>query len=202
MNCHRAHQSLTPYLDHQLTGAEMLEIQRHLKGCRPCAEEYRTARHIKELLRSLRVQEPVGPLEMRIASRLTQEEAPTTWSLPPAARPLAVALALSCVALFTITPSFAPPVVDSAASRPPHSGFRNQAAFVTQTPVTALRASPATLSLLLSQPSPNAAAWRIMSVSTQSAAPDASSSFVEIGAEPLGDPAADGYIALADYHNH
>lgn len=200
MNCYRAHQSISPYLDHQLTGAEMLEIQRHLEGCRSCAQEYREARHIKELLRSLRVQEPVGPLETRIAHRLMLEEAPLVWKFPLAARPLAVALALSCIALFAITPSFAPPVADSAAARPLPTAFHRQATFVNETPGTPLRISPAALSLLLAQPSPNPAVWRVMPTSMQSDDLDAPPPLVEVGAEPLGDPAADGYIALTDYH--
>ncbi|MDQ2687288.1 MAG: zf-HC2 domain-containing protein [Armatimonadota bacterium] len=199
MNCYRAHQSISPYLDHELTGAEMLEIQKHLEGCRACAQEYRSARHIKELLRSLRVQEPSGPLDMRIAHRLALAEAPMVWQFPLAARPLTAALALSCIALFAITPSFAPPVADSAAPRPLPVAFRSQAAFVAETPAEALRTSPAALSLLLAQPSPNPAVWQVTPTVTQSDDPDAPPPLAELGAEPLGDPAADGYIALANY---
>ena len=186
----------------------MLEIQRHLDGCRSCAQEYRTARHVKELLRSLRVQEPVGPLEARITQRVIREDAARVWTFNdwPAGRPQAGrrwvgALALSCVALFAITPSFAPPAADVTAAHPVPAPFRSQAAFGEQTPGTVLRASPAALSLLLSQSAPNVGAWRLepTPADARTSGPDAPPPLADVGAEPLGDPAADGYVALADY---
>lgn len=214
MNCHRAHQLVSPYLDHQLTGAEMLEIQQHLGGCRSCAEEYEAARHIKSLLRSLRVQEPVGPLDARIAQRVTQQDGAFSWALPTrpapprpqAGRRLTAALALSCVALFAITPSFAPPARDSAAGRAPASAGLGQIAFREQTPGLTASGSP---SLLLAHSATNTggnptlspAVWAINNGAQDErpVGPDAPPPLMDVGAEPLGDPAADGFVALADY---
>lgn len=180
----------------------MLEIQRHLEGCRSCAKEYQATLHVKELLRSLRVQEPVGPLETRIAQSVSLEDrASIAWPplpLPQAGRRFALAVALSGIALFAITPSFAPP----AAGVPAHTvplAFQSQTAFGDQLPGTVLRASPATLSLLLAQPAPNAEAWRVAPSDPYAAGADSPPPLVNVGAEPLGDPAADGYVALADY---
>lgn len=225
MNCHRARQLVSPYLDHQLTGAEMLEIQRHLDGCRPCAEEYRAARDIKSLLRSLRVQEPLGPLDARIAQRLSRQGGGLWPALPrphmalplsllvrPQGRRLGVALAFSCVTLFAITPSFAPPAADVAAARAPSPGGLEQTAFRGQTPDAGLRVPPVALSLLMARSAPDAsggasltpAAWGVDPgpQDARGASPYAPPPLVDMGAEPLGDPAADGYVALADYRSH
>jgi len=127
---------------------------------------------------------------------------------PQRGRRLAVALALSCVALFAITPSFAPPAADVAATRATAPGGLGQTAFREQTPGAFGPVTPGTLSLLLAHsdagggPSLSPAVWGMDAGSQDMRAPiPYAPPQVDVGAEPLGDPAVAGYIALADYHS-
>lgn len=216
MNCQRVQQLVSPYLDHRLTGAEMLEMQRHLEHCGSCAAEYQAALEIKVLLRSLSSREPVGSLEARIAQRLDQEERPGAWIIsalpalivsPPAApvrlpqrgRRLAAALALSCVGLFTIAAPFAPTTADIAAQRPPAPSPLGQPVAWQEAPVGARFGAPAVLSASLASSAAPAFAPRTVSVRTLGTATYRQAPLVEVGAEPLGDDTANGYVALADF---
>jgi len=134
VNCFRAQQLVSPYLDQRLTGAEMLEMQQHLAGCRRCTQEYQEARQTKILLRSLQSSHPTGTLEARIFTQIAQVDRglqivwaapafagilPTMMQMPgvgpaPRGRRLATALALSCLTILTIAAPFAPSSADIA----------------------------------------------------------------------------------------
>lgn len=53
MNCRRVVNLISAYIDGELTGAEMLEIRRHLSDCPECTEEYESIRATKLALSRL-----------------------------------------------------------------------------------------------------------------------------------------------------
>ena len=122
MNCHHARQLISPYLDHQLTGREMLALQDHFVACVSCRHEMHSIRQVKALLRGL--QEPRLPRDLSgaIALRLEQAEAePQGWRvlcLPPPkpqrGRRFVTALALSCLTVLSFVAPFAPDPHDIA----------------------------------------------------------------------------------------
>jgi len=129
VNCRSAQQLISPYLDQQLTGAEMLAMQQHLGSCAACAKEYRQVREVRLLLRSLSMVAPGQPLETRITHQLAANTGPRwkfaagaapLWSVPETVsrpqrgRKLAGALALSCLALLMLAAPFAPSTGDAA----------------------------------------------------------------------------------------
>jgi len=129
VNCRSAQQLISPYLDQQLTGAEMLAMQQHLAECAACAAEHRQVCEVRRLLRSLSAISPDKPLETRITQRVAASSsagwkfktsvgalwnAPEALSYPQRGRRLAGALALSCVALLMLAAPFAPSTGDAA----------------------------------------------------------------------------------------
>lgn len=132
MNCHRARQLISPYLDQQLTGREMLALQQHFSDCASCEAERRSIRQVKMLLRALHEPRPRPDLPGVISVRLAEMEQPLrrvlplTAALPWPPRPqrgrrLATALALSCLTVFSFAATcFAPASRDGALTS---SGF-------------------------------------------------------------------------------
>lgn len=129
MNCRSAQQLISPLLDQQLTGEEMLAMRRHLGECAACAEEYRQVHEVRGLLRGLSAVAPDAPLETRIAGRVAAR-AGLSWAgasrrawgysaaeraaRPQRGRRLAGGLALACVALLMLAAPFAPSTGDAA----------------------------------------------------------------------------------------
>jgi anti-sigma factor RsiW len=58
MNCGRACNQLSAYIDRELTGAEMMQIRRHLGDCDGCRAEYESLCRMKMLLGRLPAPEP------------------------------------------------------------------------------------------------------------------------------------------------
>lgn len=133
MNCHRARQLISPYLDHQLSGREQAALQDHLAVCAFCDRERQALRQVKLLLRGLG--EPRLPGEypaddfsqrfsQAVSLRLEQPgSALPGWRvmhLPPPrpqrGRRLATALALSCLTVVSFALPFAPEARYSAQS--------------------------------------------------------------------------------------
>jgi len=115
LNCHRVRKSISPYLDNQLTGREMLDLQEHFALCPSCEAEMRSIREVKTLLRGLHRPRPRGEMAALIASRLAEKESvPPTWQVPrpQRGRRLATALVFSCLAVFSVAAPFAPPSRD------------------------------------------------------------------------------------------
>ena len=116
MNCHRARQLISPFLDQQLTGRQMLDLQTHFSACVSCEAEARSLRQLKSLLRGLHSQQPSRSLPDTILARASVAETNTLpWSeaLLPLSRPqrgrrLTTALALSCLTVFAFAAPFAP----------------------------------------------------------------------------------------------
>lgn len=138
MNCHQARQLISPYLDHQLTGREMLALQDHLAACVSCDRERQSIRQVKMLLRGL--QEPRLPRDFSqtfsqtVALRLEQpHSAAPSWRVltlspprPQRGRRLVTALALSCLTIMSFALPFAPEA---------HESERASAAFATDSPI-------------------------------------------------------------------
>lgn len=132
MNCHRARQLISPYLDQQLTGREMLALQQHFSECASCEAERRSIRQVKTLLRALHPPRPHPDLSGAISARLVEAEQPlwrvlsltaaTPWPpRPQRGRRLATALALSCLTVLSFAATcFAPASRDGALTP---SGF-------------------------------------------------------------------------------
>ena len=126
MNCHRARQLISPYLDHQLSGRERLALQDHLAACASCDRERQSLRQVKLLLRGL--SEPRLPqgfsqhFSETVARRLEQPDSGAPgWRVmhlspprPQRGRRLVTALALSCLTVVSFALPFAPEARDSA----------------------------------------------------------------------------------------
>ena len=131
MNCHRARQLISPYLDQQLTGREMLALHQHFSECASCEAERRSIRQVKALLRALHEPRPRTDLPGVISVRLSEAEQPwhlsslavtTAWPpRPQRGRRLATALALSCLTVLSFAATcFAPAAHNGALAS---SGF-------------------------------------------------------------------------------
>lgn len=119
MNCHHARKLISPYLDGQLAGREMLALGDHLAGCESCGSEMHSLRQIKALLRGMHAPRPRTEFSRRLSSQeiLSQTAAPPvlTWRFaaapprPQRGRRLLAALALSCLTVSSLTTlAFAP----------------------------------------------------------------------------------------------
>lgn len=117
MNCHRARQLISPYLDQRLTGREMLALHQHFSECATCEAERRSISQVKTLLRALHGPRPRTDLPRAISVRLAERDQPwrlTLLTMAPAWRPqrgrrLVTALALSCLTVLSFAAAcFAP----------------------------------------------------------------------------------------------
>lgn len=212
MNCRQARESISPYLDQQLTGEEMLAMQEHLHRCQPCTQEYCQVREVRILLRSLSSVDPAKPVETQIAYRVAQAERerasvlwPSCWPhnyafameapLPPQrGRRLAGALALSCIGLLALAVPFAPSTGD-AATVP--VGANMIAPQGTDAMVSAFRAMPPrnSVSLQAFAPAPLVPPQNTFPSHSLSTRTGASLTMSSWSAEPLGDEAVIGYAA-------
>ena len=137
MNCHHARQLISPYLDQQLTGREMLVLQDHFGGCASCEREMQSIRQVKALLRGLREPGPPRDFSHAVALRLAQADARTrrvlylpSLTLPQRGRRLAGALVLSCFSVVSFALPFAPEARQAARFSSPMfgSGFGSSSA--------------------------------------------------------------------------
>jgi len=132
LNCHHARQLISPYLDQQLTGREMLALQDHFRGCVSCEREMQSIRQVKALLRGLREPGPPRDFSHVVALRLEQAET-QSWRVlrrpgldlpkphltvprPQRGRRLAGALVLSCFTVVSFALPFAPEARQAARS--------------------------------------------------------------------------------------
>ncbi len=104
MNCGKVQNLLSCYIDRELPGVEMLQVQRHLDVCPECRREYQTLLMVKRLLSEMPVVSPPESLEERLVEKVLGSPAPArSWALPwlPRSlwRPIAVAAAVAAIAL-------------------------------------------------------------------------------------------------------
>ena len=151
MNCSRARQLISPYLDHQLSEREKEALQGHLLVCTLCDQERQSIRQVKLMLRGLSgprlPQDFSRNFSETVALRLDLPAGPS-WQVlclapprPQRGRRLATAIALSCLTIVSFALPFAP---DS------HDTPRASAGFASGGPAFALPAS--TDALLPDQP--------------------------------------------------
>jgi predicted anti-sigma-YlaC factor YlaD len=99
MNCGKVQNLLSCYIDRELSGVDMLAIQRHLDGCSECRREYLTLLQVKRLLSEMPIVAPSASFE----DRLVESVLPANrWRfiLPrQLVRPLALAAALGAIAV-------------------------------------------------------------------------------------------------------
>ncbi len=81
MQCPRAKQLFSPYLDGAVTGAQMLALQDHLSECAACSEEYQALRRTQQLLMS--VGRPKAPADLGLRLRLAISREAAQARRPP-----------------------------------------------------------------------------------------------------------------------
>ncbi len=69
MECSRVQNLLSAYCDRELTGAEMLRVQRHLHGCPDCRHEHAAIVQVKELLSAAAAPKPLHPFRPESLAR-------------------------------------------------------------------------------------------------------------------------------------
>jgi anti-sigma factor RsiW len=85
--CNEVQACLTEYLDGRLTGLEMQRMDQHVRQCRECAREWKTARELQVSLASLGPVAEPADLSLRIRVAVSQERARsrrnifTAWNL-------------------------------------------------------------------------------------------------------------------------
>ena len=163
MNCSRARQLISPYLDHQLSERERTALQDHLAVCLSCDRERQSIRQVKLLLRGLSgprlPQDFSRNFSETIALRLSQPETGTSWQVltitaarPQRGRRLATALALSCLTVVSFALPFAPEAHDASRSS---AGFVSAgSAFPLPVSTDALLSGQPAEPLLLISPAP------------------------------------------------
>ena len=66
--CLKCEELLQPYLDRDLTEAEMLQAERHLDECGYCRKRYRFEEHLRRYVHEV-VDEPMDPaLKLKLAA--------------------------------------------------------------------------------------------------------------------------------------
>ena len=73
MNCRKASNYLSAYIDGELPGVEQLQIREHLRHCACCQEEYDALLMTKRLVSGLRIKEPRAGLEDRILTAIAKD---------------------------------------------------------------------------------------------------------------------------------
>ena len=69
--CGKCEEMLQPFLDRELTDAEMAEAERHLDACSYCRRRYRFEEHLRRYVRQAAL-EPMAPeLKQKLAALRT-----------------------------------------------------------------------------------------------------------------------------------
>ena len=76
MNCSRVVNSISAYVDGELTGTEMLALRRHISECPDCMDEYESMRMVKFAVGRLATVTPRADLAACIVSRLDHVSTP------------------------------------------------------------------------------------------------------------------------------
>ena len=74
MNCHKACQFLSAYMDGELPGVEHRQVRTHLQLCSECKEEYEELLQMKRILSGLRIHDAGQTLPTVIIQRVEEEE--------------------------------------------------------------------------------------------------------------------------------
>ena len=101
MNCRHVVNLISAYVDGELTGAEMLEIRRHLGECSECMEEYESLKMTKLAVARLRTVAPPRDLAACIVQKLDEV------SIPPYQRVLTKVFSFTARKLSPVTAALA-----------------------------------------------------------------------------------------------
>lgn len=74
MNCGNVQNSLSAYIDRELTGEQMLSIRAHINRCPRCAQEHQELSALKAELVQLPSMEPRAELEREILQAINRED--------------------------------------------------------------------------------------------------------------------------------
>ncbi|MBA3365113.1 MAG: zf-HC2 domain-containing protein [Actinobacteria bacterium] len=69
--CARCEEALQPYLDRELTKAEMAEAERHLDSCTYCRRRYRFEETLRRYVRQAATEEMPPDLKQKLAALRT-----------------------------------------------------------------------------------------------------------------------------------
>jgi hypothetical protein len=75
MNCAEYKKLVSPYLDGQVTGAQMHTLTKHMRECEACAEEYIALQRTQQWLGKLRRAKPPADLALRLRLAISREAA-------------------------------------------------------------------------------------------------------------------------------
>ena len=75
MNCAEAKKMFSPYLDGQVSGAQMRALGRHMEACVRCDREYAGLRQTQQLLAGLGPQKAPADLALKLRVAISQEAA-------------------------------------------------------------------------------------------------------------------------------
>jgi Putative zinc-finger len=75
MNCAEYKKLVSPYLDGQVTGAQMHTLTKHMRECEACAEEYIALQRTQQWLGKLRRTKPPADLALRLRLAISREAA-------------------------------------------------------------------------------------------------------------------------------
>ncbi|HVM92959.1 MAG TPA: zf-HC2 domain-containing protein [Terriglobales bacterium] len=70
MKCAEYKRLLSPYLDGQVSGAEMFQLQNHMKGCPSCAREYAEVQRTMQMIIALNKAKAKAPADLPLKLRL------------------------------------------------------------------------------------------------------------------------------------
>jgi len=168
MNCRQVSRLVSAYMDGELTGTEMLQIRRHLDGCRACTLQYESLRYTKHLVARLSYAEPRAGFAERICARLDSIEVPgyqRVWNRLAAyghkhLTPLAAGfLALGGILVLLAAGSVKGPEVTIAQTPSfyPTGSLRYPPAEVVTTPAAFLTPGPTPPRPLIPEPAPDEA---------------------------------------------
>ena len=99
--CNRIEETLSAFLDGEVTEAERKEIEAHLSACPGCQSQYRAEQSVRSFVRQRRNQlvEPAPPdLRLRIVRAVQAEETKRRWDVMSRRRTFGL-LALAASAL-------------------------------------------------------------------------------------------------------
>jgi len=75
MNCGEAKELFSPYLDGQVSGAQMRAVGRHIEECSRCAHEYRGLQRTQQLLSQLGPRKAAPDLALKLRVAISREVA-------------------------------------------------------------------------------------------------------------------------------
>lgn len=109
MTCRAVESRLSAYLDGELTGAEMIEIRRHIDGCSTCASEAQAIRRIKMLVVAQQELEPESGFEGRLIARVFRSQPRTRRAAWASAISLTAIVVAAGVLAFFVSTWISPP---------------------------------------------------------------------------------------------